>query len=100
LQTDQLLRKRSYPIGVSAPTKVHPHVTAIGPPQIRKRLRERREATLPHGIVFVVPHEHADAPHPAFLLCARRERPCRRAAEKRDELSACSFDYLVSTQPN
>jgi hypothetical protein len=38
LQADQLLRERLYPIGVSAgPTKVHPHVAAIGPPQVRKR---------------------------------------------------------------
>ena len=30
LQADQLLRERSYPIGVGAtPTKVHPHVAAI-----------------------------------------------------------------------
>jgi hypothetical protein len=36
-----------YPIGVAAaPTKVHPHVAAIGPAQVRKHLRERREATL------------------------------------------------------
>src|SRR5215831_13057893 len=32
-------------------------------------------------MVFVVHHEHADAPHPTALLRARRERPCRRAAE-------------------
>src|SRR6516162_8196516 len=48
LQADQLLRERSYPIGVTAgPPKVHPHVAAITPTQVRKRLRERREAKLP-----------------------------------------------------
>jgi hypothetical protein len=62
LQADQLLRKRSYPIGVTgAPTKVHPHVAAIGPTQVRKNLRERREAKLRLGIVFVVRHEHRRA---------------------------------------
>src|SRR5215831_2349864 len=51
LQADQLLRERSYPIGVTAgPTKVHPHVAAIGPAQVRKRLGERREASLRHRI--------------------------------------------------
>jgi hypothetical protein len=46
-QTDQLPRKRSYPIGVTAgPTEVHPHVAAIGPTKARKRLRQRRDARL------------------------------------------------------
>jgi hypothetical protein len=35
LQADQLLRERSYPIDVNAaPTKVYPHVAAIGPIQV------------------------------------------------------------------
>jgi hypothetical protein len=81
LQADQLLRERSYPIDVTAaPPKVHPHVAAVGPTQARKRLRERRVATLPLRIVFVVRHEHADAPHPLALLRPRRERPRHRAA--------------------
>jgi len=42
LQADQLLCVRSYPIDVTAgPPKVHPHVAAIGPTQVLKRLRER-----------------------------------------------------------
>jgi hypothetical protein len=44
-------------------------------------LRERGEARLPHGIIFIERHEHADAPHARALLRARRERP---AAEERD----------------
>jgi hypothetical protein len=56
LQADQLLREHSYPIDVIAePTNVHPHVAAIDPTQVRKRLRERSEATLLLGIVFVPP---------------------------------------------
>jgi hypothetical protein len=43
---------------------------------------------LPLRIVFVVGHEHADPPHPVALLCARRERPRRRAAEERNEIAA------------
>jgi hypothetical protein len=88
LQADQLLCKRSHPIGVSAgPPKVHPQVAAIGPTQARKRLRERREARLIHGIVFVARHEYADAPHAVALLRLRRKRPCRRAAKEGDELA-------------
>jgi hypothetical protein len=82
------VRERSKPIGViAAPTKVHPHVAAIGPTQVCKRLRERRDVGLRHGIVFIEPQEHADAPHAVALLRARRERPCRRSAEERDELA-------------
>jgi len=88
LQADQLLRERSYPIDVIAvPPKIHPHVLAIGPTQVRKSLGERRVAKLPLRIVFVVRHEHTDAPHTVALLRARRERPCRRAAEERDEVA-------------
>src|SRR5262249_33988938 len=87
LQAHQLLRERSYPIVVIAvPTEVHPHV-AIGPTQIRKRLREHRVATLALRIVFVPRHEHADAPYAVALLRARHHRPRRRAPEPRDELS-------------
>ena len=87
LQADQLLRKRSYPIDVGAePPKVHPHVAAIGPTQVRKRLSERGEAKLPLWIVFVARHEHADAPHAVALLRPRHHRPRRRAPEPRDEL--------------
>jgi hypothetical protein len=55
LQADQLLRERSYPIGVTAgPTKVHPHVTVVDPTEARKRLSER-DAKLPLRIVFANP---------------------------------------------
>jgi hypothetical protein len=49
-------------------------------------LRERSNASLRHGVVFVARHEHADAPHPLPLLPARRDRPGSSAAEERDEL--------------
>jgi hypothetical protein len=83
-----LVRERSYPIGIIAvPPKLHPHIAAFGPTQGRKRLREPREARLPHGIVFVAEHEHADAPNAVALLRPRRERPRRRAAEPGDEFA-------------
>jgi hypothetical protein len=87
LQANQLLRERSYPIDITtAPTKVNSHVAAIGPTQVRKRLSEPRHPSI-KGIVFVESHEHADPTHPAALLRARRDWPCRRAAEERDELA-------------
>src|SRR5262249_42494322 len=71
----------------AAPSKVDPHIAAIGPTQARKRLNERRDLSLRHGIVFVARHEHADAPHAVALLRARRERPRRRAAECGHEIT-------------
>jgi hypothetical protein len=65
-----------------------PHVAAIGPTQGRKRLSERREARFCRRIVFVVRHEHADAPQAVALLRPRGKRPSRRAAEERDEVAA------------
>jgi hypothetical protein len=49
---------------------------------------ERFGALLPFRIVRRHVHEHADPPHPLWLLlCAPRERPRRRrAAEQRDEV--------------
>ena len=87
LQADQLLRKRSYPIDISAePPKVHPHVPALGPTQVRECLRERGNVSLPHGIAFVAHHEHADAPHAVALLRSRHHRPRRRTTDPRNEL--------------
>jgi hypothetical protein len=84
---NQLLRERSHPIDVTAgPPKVHPHVAAFSPTQVRERLSEHRVAKLPLGIVFETPYEHADAPQVA-LLRPRRKRPgCRGAPEPCNEL--------------
>ena len=62
--------------------------------QVRKRLRERGEVRLRLWIVFVVPHEHADAPHAVALLRARRERPHRRAAKSGDEFARSNQLHL------
>src|SRR5262249_46145568 len=87
---------RSCAIDVTtAPTKVGPRLAAIGPTQARKRLTERRVATLLFRIIFVASHEHADAPHAVALLRPRRGRPSRRAAEERDELPS-SNDSITS----
>src|SRR5262245_21768804 len=94
LQAAQLLRKRLYPIGVTAaPPKVHPHVVAHGPAQVRKRLREGRVEELPLWIIFVERHEHANPPHALSLLRVCRQRPRRcRPAERNHEFSPFNVD--------
>src|SRR6516165_997426 len=62
------------------PSNVHPHVAAIGPTQVRKRLRERRDARPIQRIVSVARHEHADASHAVALLRPGHHGPRCRAA--------------------
>ncbi|MGB7013254.1 MAG: hypothetical protein WBD97_23015, partial [Pseudolabrys sp.] len=70
-------------------TGVDPQIVAVAPAQLLKGLCERRKAGLSFRIVLGPIHEHADAPHPLGLLCARRERPRSRCApEERDEVAA------------
>jgi hypothetical protein len=89
LQADQFLCEHSYPIGaIAVPPKVNPHIAAIGPTQVRKRLRERGDARLIHGIVFVARHEDADAPDAVALLRPRHHRSRRRTPERCDERPA------------
>src|SRR5262249_14856352 len=66
----------------------------------RKRLRERRVATPPHGIVLVPrQHEHADPPHAVALLRPRRERPSNgHSAEKSDELAPPNHSITSSAR--
>src|SRR5262249_53028516 len=77
----------------AGPTKVHPHVSAIGPTQARKGLRERGEGSLKHRIVFVLRHEHADAANAVALLRAHRDRPCCCAAKKSNELASSDAEH-------
>src|SRR5258707_932286 len=77
----------------AGPTTINPHVAAIGPTQVRKRLRERRDDSLHLRIVFVAPHEYADAPHAVALLRARRKRPRSCCPAERDyEFSPSDVD--------
>ena len=61
---------------------------------MRRRVRARGETPCADSLraagellAFVARSEHADPPHPPALLCLRRERPRRRAAEERDEFA-------------
>jgi hypothetical protein len=69
-----------------APASVDPEVAAFAPAQLLQPLQERRHAGLPFRIVRGRRYEHANAPHPVWLLRARRDRSRSRSAEQRDEL--------------
>src|SRR5262249_50208596 len=64
------------------------HITADPPAQLLQSLEESRVARLRDGIVGGLAHQHADAPHALALLRPRRNRPCRSAADERDELAS------------
>src|SRR5207245_2659960 len=92
----ELSRPRSKDAGVAGhPAIVDLEVAAVDPTQIREAPRERREVVPKIGIVFGRRHQHADAPHSFALLRPRGQRPCRRAAEQRDELAA--FHSITSS---
>src|SRR5262245_56842134 len=91
-QIDQFFCHSPDPIRIiGAPAKFDPEIAAFSPPQLRKRIPESCEPRLRSPIALRVGHQHADQPHPVRLLRARRERPCGRAAEKRDELPPSSY---------
>src|SRR5262249_56603961 len=87
---DQLCRASAMAFGVVAtPSIVDPHVVADSPAQLLQPLMESCEARLSFSIIGDGIHEHADPPHPLWLLRACRERPrSRRATEQGDEIAA------------
>src|SRR5260370_6530529 len=97
LQIDQLFCQSLHPIRIiGAPAKFDLEIAAFSPPQLRERTPESCEPRLRNPIALRIGHQHADQPHPARLLPARRERPGRRrAAEQRDELAA--FHSITSS---
>jgi|SRR5262245_48261140 len=70
-----------------APANVDLYVAAFGPAQLLQSLQERRGTRLTLRVVFGVAYEQANTPHPLALLRRRSKRPCRRAADKRNELA-------------
>jgi len=73
---------------VRAPTNVDPHIAAIAPAQLLQGLLERREAGLPLFIIRGSVYEDANAPHPIWLLRARRKRPRCGTTEHRNKLAS------------
>jgi hypothetical protein len=76
------MRSRSF-----SPHRYSLKIATLRPSELLEAVAQRREAVLRLGIILGCRHEHANAPHPLELLRPRRERPCRRAAEKRDDLA-------------
>src|SRR5262249_3548001 len=71
------------------PASVDPRVVAFRPSELVKSVSECCDMSLCFRVALEMAHQHTDPPHPLALLRARRERPRgRRAAEKRDELTA------------
>src|SRR5262249_54493084 len=69
------------------PAHVESNVVPFDPAELSQPLRQCRDAGS-SLLVRIHSHEHPDAPDTAPFLRARRERPCRRAANQRDELAA------------
>src|SRR5262245_28666860 len=89
-RTDQLCCKGFPAVGIAGgPTILDLNVAAVVPSQSAQRIEKRGDASLPFSIgLRVGRQQHPNAPHLFWPLCACRERPHCRAAEKRDELAA------------
>ena len=74
MQANQLLRERSYPIGVSARPNGGP-IRTLRPAIRPKPASACTNAERGSGVVFIERKEHADVPDAVALLRARRERP-------------------------
>src|SRR5262245_17339010 len=84
---DQFRRYSANSVSIApAPTIVDPYVTSVYPTQFLQPLRKRRVAC-PGIRIISHARQHADEPHPVWLLRPRGERPDRRAANKRNELA-------------
>src|SRR5262245_46412414 len=80
---------------VATPSIVDPHVVADSPAQLLQPLMESCEARLSFSIIGGGIHEHADPAH-LRLLRPCRERPCRCAAKRDNELPPSDMDCHVT----
>src|SRR5258708_25606655 len=76
------------------PAIVEPDVAASGPAELLKPLAERAEPSLCFWIVLRNRHQDPDPAHLIGLLRARRDRPRRRAAEERNNLTPFQLTKL------
>src|SRR5262249_34056793 len=85
----QFMRVRLHAIGIGGgKTCVKPDVASLSPSQLKQPLLEHCYAGLDHWVVFSESDEHADPPHPIWLLRLRCERPRSRCtAKQRDEIA-------------
>jgi hypothetical protein len=83
-----------YLLGVATgPTIVDPSTVVISPTSILKLLCNCPSALEPFRVASREPHQDADPPHAARLLRPRRERPCSRTADKRNELASPHWPF-------
>jgi hypothetical protein len=74
---------------ISKPTYLDLRIATCGPTEPFQRMRECSEGALTVRVGGCESsHQNADPPHSHRLLRPRRERPCRRATEKGDEIAA------------
>jgi hypothetical protein len=86
--------------GISPPTEAGDEleVAALNPSERRKPLLKSPKAGPPFRLIGDA-DEKGDPPRSFELLRARRERPCHRAAEQRDEFAAFHCRYLPRFGP-
>src|SRR5262249_12106209 len=96
-ERDQFGREGAHAVGIGrGPARVNAQVATDGPTQLPQRLLERLNAgPITFRIVCGRGHEHPEAPHTLARLCTYGERPCRGAANRRDELAA--FHSMTSS---
>src|SRR5262249_21671925 len=75
-----------------------PYVAAFRPPELLERFPKCCDPGLCFRVDLGIAHQHADPPHPLGLLRPRRERPCCRATEQRDELAAAAHSITSSAR--
>src|SRR5215471_19716143 len=71
----------------SIPTILNLQIAAVGPAQLLQFFDECRDPCQSFGIIFWKWNQDADASHPFRLLRVSRNRPCRRRANKPEEIS-------------
>src|SRR6516162_3977645 len=81
-----------------APAIVDADILPDGPTRLLQGLRESGQECVPFSIVCRKRCKDTDAPHAIGLLRPRRERPCGRPAEQRDELAASDHSITSSAR--
>ena len=75
------------PVGIAeAPAHVYPDVATLDPAELDEGVSQRADIGLLQTIDLESIEQESDFSQTLPLLSARRRRPSRRAAEKRDEI--------------
>src|SRR5215469_15398662 len=74
------------------------NVAVFNPSEHRKSLPKRHQASLYFRVVLGERMQEHDAPHPLWLLRARRNRPRRRRAAEQDEVAARDHSITSSAR--